>query len=176
VNDTNQASTRRVPRLLVWALGALVIVLVAAAVTVASTRLSHRRGGAAAFSAADNAAISAARQETINIQTYRRASFDADFAAAMAGLTPAKRTQWQANEATLKSKLTSQKIDATASVSAAGLVSSGPGVAVVALACDTYRVDANGKSTLTAQNRLQVTMKRMSGKWLMDDLSAVSVG
>lgn len=163
------------PQWLIWVLSTALVVLIAATVGVAGVRWKSGHGGAASLTSAENAAVSAARQETINIQTYRQKSFDADFSAALAGLTTAKRTQWQANEATLKSRLTTQKIDSTATVSAAGLVSLSGDTATVVVASDTQRVDSSGKSTTTAQNRFIVTMKRVSGKWLMDDLESVSI-
>jgi hypothetical protein len=152
-----------------------VVLLVAAAGVLATVRASGRHGGAAQLSAAENAAVSAARQEAINIQTYRRKSFDADFQAALDGLTTAKQTQWEANKATLKSQLTSQQIDSAATVSGAGLVSFDGNTAVVVVASDTQRVDAKGKATTTARNRFQITMKLVRGRWLMDDLESVSI-
>ena len=151
------------------------VLLVAAAGVLATVRASGRHGGAAGLSAAENAAVSAARQEAINIQTYRRKSFDADFQAALDGLTTAKQTQWEANKATLKSQLTSQQIDSAATVSGAGLVSFDGNTAVVVVASDTQRVDAKGKATTTARNRFQITMKLARGRWLMDDLESVSI-
>ncbi len=167
--------SRSIPRAVAWLLAGLVVVLVAAAAVLGVARTHGRHGGAAGLTAAENAAVSAARQEAINIQTYRRASFDADFQAALNGLTAAKQTQWQADKATLKSQLTSQKIDSAATVSGAGLVSFSGSTAVVVVASDTQRVDASGKATTTARNRFQITMKLVNGKWLMDDLESVSI-
>ena len=164
-----------VPRVLVWLLAGLAVLLSASAVVLGVVRTSGGHAGAAELSAAQNAAVSAARQEAINIQTYRRKSFDADFQAALNGLTTVKRTQWEANKATLKAQLDSQQIDAAATVSGAGLVSFSGTTAVVAVASDTQRVDAKGKTTTTARNRFQITMKLVSGKWLMDDLESVSI-
>jgi hypothetical protein len=159
---------------LLWLSVAVAALLVVAAV-LGVLRLTHRADGAAGLSSAEQAAVNAARQQTINLQTYRRASFDADFAAALAGLTPAKATQWQANKATLKTKLTQLKQDAGASVSGAGLVSFDGKSAVVVVASDTLRIDAAGKTSTAAQNRSLVSMKLISGKWLMDDLQSVSL-
>ncbi|HEU5271583.1 MAG TPA: hypothetical protein VFU36_16770 [Jatrophihabitans sp.] len=167
--------SRTVPRAVVWLLGGLLVVVVAAAAVLAVVRTSGRHAGAAELTAAENAAVSAARQEAINIQTYRRSNFDADFQAALNGLTVTKQTQWEANKATLKAQLDSQKIDSAATVSGAGLVSFSGNTAVVVVASDTQRVDAKGKTTTTAQNRFQITMKLVNGKWLMDDLESVSI-
>ncbi len=163
------------PRGVLLGLGALVAALLVAAAVLTGLRLTHRSSGASGLSSAEQAALSAARQQTINLQTYRLKSFDADFSAALAGLTPAKATQWQANKATLKSRLTQLKQDAGATVSGAGLVSFDGKSAVIVVASDTLRVDAAGKSSTAAQNRSQVTMRLIEGKWLMDDLQSVSV-
>jgi hypothetical protein len=159
---------------LLWLSLAVAALLVAAAV-LAGLRLTRSDSGARGLSSAEQAAVDAAKQQTMNLQTYRRKSFDADFAAALAGLTPAKATQWQANKATLKTRLTQLKQDAGATVSGAGLVSFDGKSAVVMVASDTLRIDASGKSTTAAQNRSQVSMKLIGGKWLMDDLQSVSV-
>lgn len=168
----SQAGVRRAALV---GLSVLAAGLLVAAVVLTALRLTQHRNGASNLSSAEQAAVDAARQETINLQTYRRASFDADFAAALAGLTPAKATQWQANKATLKSKLTQLKQDAGATVSGAGLASFDGRSAVVMVASDTLRVNAAGKTSTAAQNRSQVTMKLINGKWLMDDLQSVSV-
>jgi len=166
---------RTVPGWLPTLLAVLVVALVAAASVLAWQRLGNRHSGARQLTAAENAAVSAARQESINIQTYRRASFDADFQAALDGLTTPKRTQWQANKAALMSQLTGQKIDTAATVAGAGLVSFTKDSAVVVVASDSQKVDSTGKTTTIARNRFQITMKLVGGKWLMDDLASVSV-
>jgi Mce-associated membrane protein len=171
----DESPRQSVPLPLVWVLAAIVIALLALTATLASGRLAHRHGGAAGLSSAEQRAVDAAKQETINIQTYRLKSFDADFAVAVAGLTEAKATQWQANKSTLKANLTSQKIDSGATVSGAGLVSFDRKSAVVVVSSDTQRIDSTGKSTTAAQNRFQVTMRLVGGKWLMDDLQSVSL-
>jgi hypothetical protein len=164
-----------VPRLYVVLLAGLAAILGILAGTQAGFRLAHRNHGPAQLSKAEQAAVTAAKQETINIQTYRLKSFDTDFAAAVAGLTPTKATQWQANRATLKSRLTQLKTDAGATVSAAGVVSFSGQQAVVVVSSDTLKIDSAGKSTTAAQNRFQVTMRLIGGKWLMDELQTVSI-
>ncbi len=164
-----------VPRPVIWVLAVLVVAMLVLCGALASNRFGNRHGGAADLSGAEQAAVSAAKQETINIQTYRLKTFDADFNAALAGLTSAKSVQWQADKATLKSQLTQQKISSGAAIGGAGLVSFDGKSAVVVVASDTQRIDSTGKTTTTAQNRFQVIMKLIKGKWLMDDLQSVSV-
>ncbi len=170
-----EGSRAALPRAVLLSLSVVTAGLLVAAAVLAALRLTHRGTGAAGLSSAEQAAVNAAKQETINLQTYRRRSFDTDFAAALSGLTPVKATQWQANKATLKTKLSQLKQDAGATVSGAGLVSFAGSSAVVVVSSDTLRVDSAGKSTTAAQNRSQVSMKLVGGRWLMDDLQSVSV-
>lgn len=164
-----------VPRAVVWVLAVVAFATLVLAGVLAGARLVHRHSGAAGLSKAELAAVAAAKQETINIQTYRLKSFDADFGAALAGLTSVKATQWQASKASLKAQLTQQKIDSAATVSGAGLVSFQRDTAVVVVSADILRIDSTGKSSTAAQSRLQITMRLVGGKWLMDELQSVSV-
>jgi hypothetical protein len=156
--------------------GLTAICLMAGIVVAVLLWLRHDgSGGLAGLSRPEQAAVEAAKQETINIQTYRLKSFDADFSAAVGGMTPDKATQWQARKKDLKDGLTRLEQDSAATVSGGGIQSFNGKSAVVLVAADSQRVDAKGKSTTFAQNRFQVTMNLVGGKWLMDDLQAVSL-
>jgi hypothetical protein len=164
-----------VPRAFVVILTAVAVVLLATAVVLTVRQHSRDRNRPAALTKSEQAALSAAKQEMINLQTYRLRSFDADFSTAVAGLVPDAASQWQANKATLKNQLTKLKQDSGASVSGAGLLSFTGRSAVVLIASDTLRIDAKGNSTTAAQTRNQVTMSLVSGKWLMSIPQSVPV-
>jgi hypothetical protein len=169
-----------IPVMAVVALAVLAALLLALAAVQTVLYLRHRgllsgKVGLAGLSTREQSAVDAARQETINIQTYRIKSFDADFSLAVAGMTPQKATEWQARKSDLKSGLAKIKSDSGATVSGAGLVSMTSNSAVVLVASDSQRIDAKGTATTFAQNRFQVTMKLVGGKWLMDDLQSVSL-
>lgn len=169
-------TSRSLPaRVAIPVLAAVAVALLVLTAVLGAARWKREHYGATGLGSAEQAAVTAAKQETINLQTYRLKSFDSDFAAALAGLTSTKAVQWQANKATLKSRLTQLKQDAGATVAGAGLVSFDGTSAVVVVASDTMRVSSAGKTTTAAQNRSQVTMKLVGGKWLMDDLQSVSV-
>jgi hypothetical protein len=157
---------------------AALAVLVAVLAGVAAFQLHQRLGGGsklAGLTRQEQAAVDAAKQEAINIQTYRLKSFDSDFAAAVAGMTPQKATEWQARKSALKSGMTKQKTDLGATVSGAGLVSLRGDSAVVLVSSDSQRSDSKGKLATFAQNRFQVTMKLVKGAWMMDDFQSVSL-
>lgn len=172
MTDTFRSASSRAA---VPVLAAVVVALLVLTGVLGVTRYKREHAGAAGLTSGELAAVDAAKQEMINLQTYRRKSFDADFAAALAGLTSAKAVQWQANKATLKSRLTQLKQDAGATVAGAGLASFDGASAVVDVASDTQRISSAGKSSTAAQNRSQVTMKLVGGTWLMDDVQSVSV-
>ena len=180
MTSPDPTARRPVPAGVLAVVGVVVLALLALAVVQIVLRLDHRSlrsssAGLQGLTRDEQGAVNAAKQETINIQTYRLKTFDADFAAAVAGMTPAKATEWQAHKADLKSGLTRIKQDSAATVSGAGLMSFAGSSAVVLVASDSQRVDAKGASSTFAQNRFQVTMKLTGGKWLMDDLQAVAL-
>jgi hypothetical protein len=171
-----EGSRGTVPRALVVVLGGIAAILAVMALVLGIFRLVRGDTGLSGLSKAEQAALSAAKQETINIQSYRLKTFDQDFAAAVAGMTPDKATEWQARKKDLKDGLTRLKQDGAATVSGAGIQSFDGKSAVVLVSSDSQRVDqATDKSTTFAQNRFQVTMKLVGGKWLMSDLQAVSL-
>jgi Tfp pilus assembly protein PilV len=181
VTNLDPTTRRSVPVGVLVAVGVAVLALLALAVVQLVLRADHRSlrssgdAGLQGLSKDEQSAVNAAKQETINIQTYRQKSFDADFAAAVAGMTPAKATEWQARKTELKSGLLKIKQDSAATVSGAGLVTFAGSSAVVLVSSDSQRIDAKGTSTTFSQNRFQVTMKLTNGKWLMDDLQAVAL-
>jgi Tfp pilus assembly protein PilV len=170
-----------VPTAVPAALTVVLVALLALAVVQFVMRQDHKSllssapAGLQGLSKGEQSAVNAAKQETINIQTYRLKSFDSDFSAAVGGMTPAKATEWQSRKAQLKSGLTRIKQDSAATVSGAGLVNFDGKSAVVLVASDSQRIDAKGTSTTFAQNRFQVSMKLTNGRWLMDDLQAVAL-
>jgi len=169
-------SRATVPRALVAVLGGIVAILAVTALVLGIFRLVQGDSGLSGLSKTEQAVLAAAKQETINIQTYRLKTFDQDFAAAVAGMTPDKAAEWQARKKDLKDGITRLKQDGAATVSGAGLQSFNGKSAVVLVSSDSQRVDqATNKSTTFAQNRFQVTMQLVGGKWLISDLQAVSL-
>ena len=169
----SEGSRGTVPRALVVVLGGIVAILAVTALVLGIFRLVRGDSG---LGKAEQTALAAAKQETINIQTYRLKTFDQDFAAAVVGMTPDKAAEWQARKKDLKDAITRLKQDGAATVSGAGLQSFNGKSAVVLVSSDSQRVDqATSKSTTFAQNRFQVTMQQVGGKWLMSDLQAVSL-
>jgi hypothetical protein len=123
----------------------------------------------------EQSAVDAAKQEAINIQTFRQKSFDSDFEAALSGLTPTLKAELQGRKAAVLKGLQQAKQDNSASVSGAGLISLKGNDAVVLVAADSLRTDSSGKTSTFLQNRFQVKLTKVNGKWLTDNIAAVSI-
>lgn len=156
------------------------IVLAAVAVTVFGViaAVRHTLGGTTAvpgLNSSQQSAVDAARQEAVNLQTYRRASFDKDFANALAGMTDQFKSQLQPKKADLQQALTTNKVDSIATVSSSALVSSTSSQAIVLVTLQTSRLADTGASSQVQFSRLQLTVKLVGGDWLVDNLTAVGL-
>jgi Mce-associated membrane protein len=156
--------------------GILVVVAAALGVTVFAvlpTAKDHHRSaiGNSALSSDERAAMQAARVETVNLLTYARKTFDADWARALSGATGQLKGDLQTDKKTTLENLTKNKFDVTATVSdvalAGGDAKSGYQVLVVA---SGHRVDDSGTPSAAIPSRLQLTMTEVHGKWLASDL------
>lgn len=131
----------------------------------------HNSVGNSALSSDERAAMQAARIETVNLLTYARKTFDADWARALSGATGQLKSDLQTDKTTTLDNLTKNKFDVTATVSdvalAGGDAKSGYQVLVVA---SGHRVDDSGTPSAAIPSRLQLTMTRVHGKWLASDL------
>ena len=128
----------------------------------------------AGLSVDGQAAVDAARQEALNLISYSQANFDKDYARSLAGTTGDLQTQLKSSEATTKSALTKGKFDLTGQITAAGLVSVQGPTAVVLVSSNGYQ-KVGSKSTLVANNRLQLTMTKVGGTWLISGLESVGL-
>lgn len=133
---------------------------------------NHRGSvGNSALSGDERAAMQAARVETVNLLTYARKTFDADWARALSGATGQLKSDLQTDKKTTLDNLTKNKFDVTATVSDVGLAGgdakSGYQVLVVA---SGHRVDDSGTPSAAIPSRLQLTMTHVDGKWLASDL------
>jgi hypothetical protein len=127
-----------------------------------------------ALSTSETQAMDSARQFVVNVFSYDKSSFDADFQRALAGTTAELSGQVENTKQALLASLTGGAIIATnAQVKSAAVeqtTSAGIQVLVVA---ETFSVDASNKSTDTGQQRMAVTMVEKNGKWLASALTAI---
>jgi Mce-associated membrane protein len=126
----------------------------------------------AAFTRTEREVLSAANTEVINIQTLSRASFDKDWQRALAGTTGALRSDLAKDKARTLDALKKAKVDLRASVSHIALESAGKAGSsyLVLVTMQGYQVSGKKQSLPTSQ-RLELTMLKVKGKWLISDIS-----
>ena len=146
-------------------------------VVVYPARADHRRtAGSRAFSADEQAAMKAASVQMVNMLSYSRAHFDADFARALAGTTGQLHTDLSGDKATTQSQLTSNKFDTSGTVTDVALEGgdTGKGLLVLVVA-EGFKVDDKGQKSAGLPQRVELTMVRQHGKWLASDLQGLNL-
>jgi Mce-associated membrane protein len=157
------------------AVAAALLVLLLVVVRPAADK--HREtAGENAFSASEGAAMTAARVEAVNLLTYSRKSFDADFARALAGTTGQLKSDLAKDKDTTLKSLTDNKFDIKAEITDVALEGSDGAKGVqVLLVANGFRVDDTGTSSVAVPKRVQLTMVEVGGKWLATDLQGVDL-
>jgi hypothetical protein len=129
------------------------------------------------LTATETAATNAAAGEMVNLLSFRRAQFDADYQRALAGATGALRSDVQKNRDVTKSTMTKGKFDLIGKVTHKALegpAASGKTNSYVVL------VTVNGYRSTTldqpVQQSLEVTVVRSNGKWLASDVTNIGTG
>jgi hypothetical protein len=122
------------------------------------------------FTSAEQGAIRAASVEAVNILSYSRKNFDADFERALAGATGSLRSDLQGQKADTLKTLNTEKIDLTAQASDAALkATTDKGVVVLVVVTGSTRNDA-GQVSPAKVERIEMTLVKQGGKWLASDI------
>jgi Mce-associated membrane protein len=129
----------------------------------------------AGLRASEQAALDAASREMVDVQSFRLAHFDADFARATNGLTGDVRKALTAKKQSLESGLKTSKHDTSATVTQAAFEETKNDNIVVLMTMNNYRVDAKGAKTLFGSGRFEVTVSRVNGTWLVSDFTSVGL-
>jgi ABC-type transporter MlaC component len=169
----------RAPWITAAALGAVAIAL--AGVVLFVIRPDRNRHEAAAHAvglpATAQQAMDAASKQVLNMLTYSRKSFAADYARAVDGATGALKADLQssAKKSTLQNKMTSSKLDLQGAVTATAFEEVSGTNWLILVSAQGYQVPDGGKRTLASRERFQVTMTNVAGKWLASDLQSVGL-
>ncbi len=155
--------------------GALTLVAVVLAGLLGWLLVQRGHHTTAGLTGREQAAVDAAAREMVNVQSFRLAQFDADFARAIGGLTGGPLEELTAKKAALRSGLQKTKLDTSATATQAALKEADGAKAVVLLTTKSYRVDKAGKRAPFATGRFEVTMSEVGGKWLVSDLTSVGL-
>jgi hypothetical protein len=129
------------------------------------------------LTATETAAVNAAAGEMVNLLSFRRAQFDADYQRALDGATGSLKSDVQKNKSVTKSTMTKGKFDLVGKVTHKALegpANSGKTKGYVVL------VTVNGYRSTTmdqpVQQSLEVTVVQSKGKWLASDVTNIGVG
>ena len=158
--------TRRrpvVPVLLVLLLCALVAGIV---LTVLDRRDDDRR------ETARQAALQAARQQAVNMTTISYETADRDLARIIAAATGTLKTQFEAQQKSFPGVLRQQKSISVGTVLASGVASeSGNKVEALVAVDAAVRTGTSGSSPVVKHYRMDMTLVRSGGKWLVSEVA-----
>ncbi len=117
--------------------------------------------------------LQAARQETVNFTTLDYRHLDRDLGRVLRGSTGDFRKQFQAGTKNLTQLVTANKAVAKGDVLDAGLVSSDSDSAVVLVVADSTVTNTASPKGEQRHYRLQLSLVRQQGHWLVSDLTFV---
>jgi Mce-associated membrane protein len=153
-------------------LGVFVVLLGAGLGVLLVVRGHHSNPG---LTTREQAAVDAASREMINLQSFRLAQFESDFARAQDGVTGDLAKAFASKKASLLNGLKNSKQDTSAAVTQAAFERIDGNAAQVLMTMNNYRIDAKGKKTLFTAGRFEVTVNNVGGRWLTSNLTAVGL-
>jgi len=159
-------------RLMVVAVLATIAVAASALTAVAAVRISHRH----AIDQARREATAAASSGVATVLSYDYRHLSNDFSDAEALLTPGFRKQYMKTTAAAVQPLAAKyRATSTAVVppGAAGAVTVSPNRAVVLVFVDQTVTNSQLAAPRLDRARINVTLVRSGGRWLIDKLSPV---
>jgi hypothetical protein len=160
-------------------LGVLVAVLVIVFVHVHSVSRNHGNSGSPYdLSSAQHAAVTAASVEAINVVSFSRKNFAADFARALNGATGGLKSDLTSKKALTLSTITTGKFDLSGTVATPGayegLTDNGNQLLVLITVTGFKVADDTSQNSSTVQ-RMELTMQQVHGKWLASSLNVVGI-
>ncbi|MGH9172592.1 MAG: hypothetical protein ACRD0Z_17285 [Acidimicrobiales bacterium] len=145
----------------------IVIIALAAAVVAGALQLQQR----AAYASARGSALAAARSYAAELAGYNYADLNKDFGAVLANSTPSFKTSFTQSSNALKSTLTRFHATSTATVEAAGLVSSSPARSVVLVFLEQKVTNSEQKGTSTDRSQVEITLVKSGSRWLINQVT-----
>jgi Mce-associated membrane protein len=164
--------TSRRARTAVVVLGALAVLLAAASVGLAVTVKSHL-DDRDALDAARSAAVAAARQEIVNLDSLSWDTVDADLKRVLDGATGTFKDQFSRAQKDLKPVVVQRKSQSSGQVLFAGVVRADTDTATVLVAVDRTVKDSTDPAGAVAHDRWRVDLEKHGGRWLVSDLQPV---
>ncbi len=155
------------------------VALVLAGLFVLVIRPAHHRHAsvpkAAGLTASEQQAVDAGAKQIVNILTFARTSFEADYARTLAGATGALRADLEKQKPTLLAQMSKGKFDLQGTVSNSAFEEINGDNSLVLVTAQGYKLPAGGQRTLASTARFEVTMAKVGGKWLASNLQSVGL-
>lgn len=168
VAPVDAAPGRRRTRLGLYALAALMLLLLVAAVV-----LGLRLREAALDEDARQAALTAARQSALNLTSIDRDEFDEDVERVLEGATGEFRQDFQARAGDLEKLLEENEVSAEGNVLAAGIVRSDRKTATALVVVDSAVRNTATPEGRTNSYRMRLELERVGDRWLTSTLEFV---
>lgn len=173
VGDTGPVNASPPSRTPLIVLSALAAVLVGASVVLALVVQQHT-SDRDDLTRARAAALEAARQEIVNLDSISAATVDADLKRVVAGATGSFKELFTKAQADLKQVVLQRKTISTAQVRSAGVVRSDTDTATVLVAVDRTLKDATTPQGVVQHDRWILSLEKHGGRWLVAKLEPVS--
>jgi Mce-associated membrane protein len=159
------------------ALGLVAIALAAVVAFVVHPERNRLQAEARAVGLSPTAqqAVDAGTQEVVNLLTYSRKTFDADYARTLAGTSGALNADLTKQKATLLQQMTQGKFDLQGSVTSSAFEQTSGSNTLILVSAEGYKLPDGGQRTLASTARFEITMTRVGGKWLATNLQSVGL-
>jgi Mce-associated membrane protein len=154
--------------------GGILVAVLCAALTAAGT-FGHRWYSDRALDGANQQALAAAKQTTVNFVSVSASSVDRDLQRIVDGATGEFKDQFTRGQSEVRAAIVENKVESRGSVLRAGLVSGDRRTAVVLVAVDATVKNVHAPDGRPSHYRIQVDVTRDagSGKWLVSRLQFV---
>jgi hypothetical protein len=169
----------RLPWIVAAVMSAVAVALAVVVVTVVlPARHRHQRAAAqVGLTALEHEAVDAASKQAVNLLSYRRADFAADYARTVAGATGALKSDLQndTKKTTLLNQMVAGKFDLQGQVTASAFEDSNGANYAVLISASGYQVPDGAARTLASSNRFEIIMTKVGNNWLASDLQSVGL-
>jgi hypothetical protein len=154
--------------------GALAAVAAAMVIVLFVMIVPHRNKHHYGLTATQQRAVGAASQTVVNLLTYTRTNFDADYSRALAGMTGALRSDQQKDKAATLAAMTKGKFDLKGTVTASAFEQAKGKTVLVLVSATGNQVSSAGTTPATTA-RFEMTMTLIKGKWLASNLQSIGL-
>ena len=169
VRAEQRGTSARRRSLVVGAVSLVVIAGLAVALIVSQVQLSNQNS----LNADRTSAVATAKADANDVATYSYLHLHRDFGRVESESTPAFRRSFIRSSDSLSKVLVQYKATASAKVLAAGVSSISSTKAVVLLFVNQSVANSTQQGVSTDDSRIEVTLVRGDGRWLLQDLKLV---